>query len=52
MPYVSDEARREMLSSLDAVVANLDDRPLLPMPSLERFDKQFRPMDGGATAGA
>ncbi len=52
VPYVSDEARREMLSSLDAVVANLDDRPLLPMPSLERFDEQFRPMDGGATAGA
>ena len=36
----------------DAVVANMDDRPLLPMPSLERFDEQFRPMDGGATAGA
>ena len=44
VPYVTDEARRALLISLDEQVTALDQRRLLEMPRLGGFDEQFRPL--------
>lgn len=44
VPYVTDEARRELLISLDEQITALNRRRLLEMPRLGGFDEQFRPL--------
>lgn len=44
VPYISNEERTAMLSQLKAEIANLDQRELLPMPSLNDFDEQLLPL--------
>lgn len=44
VPYVTDEARRGLLISLDEQVTALDQRRLLEMPRLDGFDEQFSPL--------
>jgi len=43
VPYVDSTARAGMLMSLWSEIQNIETRPVLPMPSLEDFDDQFRP---------
>ena len=43
VPYVDSTERAGMLMSLFHAVENIDSRPVLPMPSLDDFDDQFRP---------
>lgn len=43
VPYVDDQARRMMLDELDREMRVIERRPVLPMPSLDAFDEQFRP---------
>ena len=45
VPYVDDEARRDMLDDLGRYVRTLDKQPLMDMPDLGRFDETFRPRD-------
>lgn len=44
VPYVDDAQRQAMLRELEQALQQLEDRPLLAMPSLEDFDAQFRPL--------
>ncbi|MCD0503019.1 NAD(P)H-dependent oxidoreductase [Bordetella petrii] len=44
VPYVSAEARAQMLAALDADMAGLDARPTLRFPSLDAYDEYFRPL--------
>ncbi len=44
VPYISQEARVEMLGQFDRAIAQLDERAVLPMPSLEHFDAQMYPL--------
>lgn len=46
VPYVTDDARRELLTSLDEQITSLDQRKLFQMPRLGDFDEQFRPRVG------
>jgi NAD(P)H dehydrogenase (quinone) len=43
VPYVENTERTGMLMKLFHAVENIDSRPVLPMPSLDDFDDQFRP---------
>lgn len=43
VPYVDSTERTGMLMNLFHAVENIDSRPVLPMPSLDDFDDQFRP---------
>ena len=44
VPYISQEARVEMMEQLDAAVDGLAERELLPYPSLDNFDPQMNPL--------
>lgn len=44
VPYVSDEARQQMLADLADYVRNLETQPLLEMPDLNDFDDRFQPI--------
>lgn len=44
VPYISQEARVEMMEQLDAAVDDLAQRELLPYPSLDDFDPQMNPL--------
>lgn len=44
VPYISQEARVEMLEQLDEELKNLSARPLLSYPSLDDFDSQMNPL--------
>lgn len=44
VPYVSDDARRQMLDDLAAYVRGLDSHPLLEMPDLRAYDETFNPL--------
>lgn len=41
VPYVGKEAMVDMLDDLRSVTANLQDRPILPVPDLAHFDERF-----------
>lgn len=43
VPYVDDAERAGMLMKLFYAIENIETRPVLPMPSLDDFDDQFRP---------
>lgn len=43
VPYVNNDERTAMLMKLFYDVENIGTRAVLPMPSLEDFDEQFRP---------
>ncbi|VTU27414.1 FMN-dependent NADH-azoreductase [Variovorax sp. PBL-H6] len=43
VPYVTEEARREMLASLDQQITALDQRKTFDLPRLGDFDEQFKP---------
>ena len=43
VPYVDDQTRGAMLDQLDREMRSIDRRRVLPMPSLDGFDEQFRP---------
>lgn len=44
VPYLAQEDRTALLAQLKACVADLDNRPVMAMPSLGRFDETFRPL--------
>ncbi len=44
VPYVTHEARVEMLRSLRAQMAGIDGRPTIAFPTLDDFDERFRPV--------
>lgn len=44
VPYISQEARVEMLEQLDDAVKTLAVRPMLSFPSLDNFDSQMNPL--------
>ena len=44
VPYVDDEARRQMLADLRTAIENLETRPVLPVPDLDKFDERFAPL--------
>ena len=44
VPYISQEARVEMMEQLDVAVDGLASRDLLPYPSLNDFDPQMNPL--------
>jgi len=44
VPYVGDDDRKQMLERLHSEVSLIDKRAVIPMPSLEAFDDQFRPL--------
>jgi NAD(P)H dehydrogenase (quinone) len=44
VPYTSDSSRESMLTDLGHAVADLPHRPVLPMPRLEDFDNELRPL--------
>jgi NAD(P)H dehydrogenase (quinone) len=45
VPYISQEARENILVQLDQAVSSLDKREALLMPSLENFDAQMQPLN-------
>lgn len=47
VPYVSDDARRQMVADLGDTIRTLDARPLMPMPDLATFDDTFAPLAEG-----
>lgn len=47
VPYVDEQERKAMLSQLSHEVRELDRRPLLSMPNLDRFDDELRPLANG-----
>lgn len=51
VPYVSDSERRAMLDALALALGRLDERAVLPLPSVQDFDPQFRPMARGRGQG-
>lgn len=50
VPYVEDRTRGAMLEQLDRTMRTVDERPVLPMPSLNAFDEQLRPRVAGTTS--
>lgn len=44
VPYITHEARVEVLEALDACVDGLETRAVLPKPSLDDFDPQMNPI--------
>lgn len=44
VPYVTAEARAQVLDALDAQVGSLEGRRILRFPSLDAFDEFFRPL--------
>lgn len=44
VPYISQEARVEMLEQFDLAISQFNERAVLPMPSLEHFDAQMYPL--------
>ncbi|MCQ8895076.1 NAD(P)H-dependent oxidoreductase [Limnobacter humi] len=44
VPYISPEAREQILLDLDACIGGLDQRMSLPVPSLDHFDAQMNPL--------
>jgi NAD(P)H dehydrogenase (quinone) len=45
VPYLDSAARGALLDRLGAELAELENRPNLPMPDLSRYDEIFRPLD-------
>jgi NAD(P)H dehydrogenase (quinone) len=45
VPYLDSAARGALLDRLGAELAELGNRPNLPMPNLSRYDEIFRPLD-------
>lgn len=43
VPYVSDDARTQMLEDLAEYIRTLDDQPLLEMPDISNFNERFEP---------
>ncbi|WP_374410495.1 NAD(P)H-dependent oxidoreductase [Novosphingobium colocasiae] len=48
VPYISLEARTALLEDLRRTVADIDSRPMLPVPDLNRFDDRFAPLPENA----
>lgn len=44
VPYVDDSVREGMLQDLSELTLNIDTRSIIEMPSLDKFDAQFRPI--------
>lgn len=44
VPYITQEARVEMLEQLDDAVNTLASRPRVSYPSLDHFDAQMNPL--------
>lgn len=44
VPYITQEARVEMLEQLDVAVNTLASRPKVSYPSLDNFDAQMNPL--------
>lgn len=44
VPYISAEARAELLAKWCAELERIDERPALPMPDLSRFDDTLKPL--------
>lgn len=44
VPYISDENRRALLDDYREVLGRLDERRILPQPSLDMFDASMRPL--------
>lgn len=44
VPYISDEARAQVMDDFNACLRNLNERAALPMPSLDDFDPQMNPL--------
>ncbi len=44
VPYVTKDARRDMLAELGECVAKIDSRPVMSMPDLRRFNDTFEPI--------
>lgn len=42
-PFVTAEARAEMIEDLATQIARIESRPSIPMPSLSDYDETFRP---------
>ncbi len=49
VPYITQEARSEMLDGLRSSLAQLAQRPTLSFPSVHNFDAEFRPLPPPAT---
>ncbi len=47
VPYVSDDARQQMLVALREYVRDLDAQPILPLPSLADFDNTLKRLAPG-----
>jgi NAD(P)H dehydrogenase (quinone) len=45
VPYLDADARGALLDRLAGELAELESRPLLPMPDLSRYDEIFRPLE-------
>jgi len=43
VPYISDDARTQMLEDLAEYIRTLDDQPLLEMPDISNFNERFEP---------
>lgn len=50
VPYVTDDARRELLHSLQIQLSAIDTRASIRLPTLDGFDDQFRPREKPHTA--
>ena len=48
IPYIDDSERAIILDRLGHEIRNIEQRPTLPMPSLDNFDQLFRPKAGQA----
>lgn len=44
VPYLDDAGRAAILAAWRQALRERDQRPCLPMPELERFDREFRPL--------
>ncbi len=44
VPYIADDARKQMLIDLGAYIRTLDSQPMLEMPDLANFNERFEPI--------
>lgn len=50
VPYIDDPARERILENWCSCLQDVEDRPILPMPSLSSFDERMRPLKAQANA--
>ncbi|WP_424944698.1 NAD(P)H-dependent oxidoreductase [Aliiroseovarius crassostreae] len=50
VPYISQEAREEMMQDYETSLRGLDSRPSLKFPSLDAFDERLNPLQQGQPA--